>query len=161
MSQLGCSRFNFPGASHTRFGHALGVYFLITFLFQTNKAVSQEINCCDQELIAISGLLHDLGHGPFSHAFERLEDPDGNCSFSHTTLTVALIKDEKTKVHQVLRKFGVGVDDVVSLLMKKHSSSRPLLQKYATLISGQFDYDRLDYLLRDSYFAGVDYGYVD
>lgn len=161
ISQLGCSRFNFPGAVHTRFSHSLGVYFLITFLFRTNKVVTQEISCCEQELIAVSGLLHDLGHGPFSHAFERLEGIKGKYSFFHTTFTVALIRDNKTIVNKVLRRFKVNVGDVITILTKKPVSSSPLLLKYASLVSGQFDCDRLDYLLRDSYFAGVDYGYVD
>jgi HD superfamily phosphohydrolase len=139
----------FACAEHSRFIHSLGVYELANRLLN-NPSVVKLFSEREQVLLLASCLLHDLGHGAFSHAFES------TFKVNHEKIGARIIQ-ENPEIRQILdgvdSKFAVDVSQVI---LKE--SQYPLIEK---LVSGQIDVDRLDYLRRDAYFTGVSYGYVD
>ncbi|AOG61065.1 HD superfamily phosphohydrolase [Spiroplasma helicoides] len=147
--QLGGSQFVFPGACHTRFSHCIGVYHIIN-KFLDNKEISSHINSKDQLTVKIAGLLHDIGHGPFSHSFEKIAS-----SQPHEKYTVDIILGD-TNINKVLAKNGVSPEEVASVILGNHKNNI-----INSLISSQLDADRLDYLLRDSIYTGVNYANLD
>lgn len=146
IKQLGLSYCIFPSATHTRFSHSLGVYE-VTRKFIDNI---QNVSLKDRKVILAAALLHDLGHGPNSHAFEVYT----NCS--HEEFTKKIIESPKTQINKILRKNDVDPKAVTSIFSKKTSSD---WKHY--LVSSQIDADRLDYLLRDSKFTNATYGLID
>jgi HD superfamily phosphohydrolase len=153
ISQLGLSQFTYPGATHSRFSHCLGVYHLM------NQCVEHlERTCGDsvfgpgqKDALLAAALLHDVGHAPFSHA---TEDIFGN----HEDRAVQIITDSDTDVHKVLTRRARTLPSRVAALIDKKGAA-PLWQK--SLISSQLDMDRLDYLRRDSLCSGAEYGNFD
>lgn len=151
IRQLGTASVTYPGGDHTRFSHSLGVYEVIRqvlLAFERNNYVWPHHL---DRLTMVSGLLHDVGHAAFSHALEPV------IGMRHERWSERIILDPATEVHQVLEKvypgFSAHVADVIS---KRYPN--PLV---VSLVSGQLDADRLDYLMRDSIFTGVDYGKFD
>jgi HD superfamily phosphohydrolase len=154
IKQLGAAQLVFQGAEHSRFCHSVGVAFLAKRIFDR---LAQDSNCPSdldldevRRVVLAAALLHDIGHGPFSHLFER--------TFSrkhHETWGAEIIENPDTQVHQVLKHHGL-IDSVTKILQKTY---QPRFAK--DIISSQFDADRLDYLLRDSYMTGVAYGRYD
>ncbi|WP_339025257.1 HD domain-containing protein [Spiroplasma endosymbiont of Agriotes lineatus] len=146
--QLGGGQFVFPSAVHNRFSHSLGVYYLIDKIFKNSSFdnVSNE----EKTLTKIAGLLHDLGHGPFSHSFEKVSP------INHEQWTIAIIQNEQSQINQVLKAFNIDVQAVCQIIVKNHPNKILL-----SLVSSQLDCDRMDYLLRDSYYTGVEYGNFD
>ncbi len=146
--QLGGGQFVFPSAVHNRFSHSLGVYYLIDKIFRNSSFdnVSNE----EKTLTKIAGLLHDLGHGPFSHSFEKVSP------INHEQWTIAIIQNEQSQINQVLKAFNIDVQAVCQIIAKTHPNKIIL-----SLVSSQLDCDRMDYLLRDSYHTGVEYGNFD
>lgn len=146
--QLGGGQFVFPSAVHNRFSHSLGVYYLIDKIFRNSSFdnVSNE----EKTLTKIAGLLHDLGHGPFSHSFEKVSP------INHEQWTIAIIQNEQSQINQVLKAFNIDVQAVCQIIAKTHPNKILL-----SLVSSQLDCDRMDYLLRDSYHTGVEYGNFD
>ena len=151
VRQLGHAFLVYPGATHTRFEHALGAYHL------TRKALASleergELACVAEEdrlAVRLAALLHDIGHYPFSHALEEAGFP------SHETLGVA--KLDRGELGERLREIGgPGFPARVGALITKQSPS-PL----QGLISGSLDLDKIDYLSRDAFMCGVPYGTVD
>lgn len=159
ISQLGGAQIAFPSATHTRFTHSLGVYHVLTRVLNqigNNELISDK----EKLIIKIAGLLHDLGHGPFSHSFEGVTNfnNDSKYQFSHEFYTCAIIGDETTEVNQILKKYHINANDIINIIKKDHKKC----PKYQIqLISSQLDCDRIDYLIRDCYFTGVDYGSID
>lgn len=159
ISQLGGAQIAFPSATHTRFTHSLGVYHVLTRVLNqigNNKLISEK----EKLIIKIAGLLHDLGHGPFSHSFEGVTNfnNDSKYQFSHEFYTCAIIGDETTEVNQILKRYHINANDIINIIKKDHKKC----PKYQIqLISSQLDCDRIDYLIRDCYFTGVDYGSID
>ncbi len=159
ISQLGGAQIAFPSATHTRFTHSLGVYHVLTRVLNqigNNKLISEK----EKLIIKVAGLLHDLGHGPFSHSFERVTNfnNDSKYQFSHEFYTCAIIGDETTEVNQILKKYHIDANEIINIIKKDHKKC----PKYQIqLISSQLDCDRIDYLIRDCYFTGVDYGSID
>lgn len=159
ISQLGGAQIAFPSATHTRFTHSLGVYHVLTRVLNqigNNKLISEK----EKLIIKIAGLLHDLGHGPFSHSFEGVTNfnNDSKYQFSHEFYTCAIIGDKTTEVNQILKKYHINANDIINIIKKDHKKC----PKYQIqLISSQLDCDRIDYLIRDCYFTGVDYGSID
>ena len=154
IKQLGLAYLVFPSAQHSRFEHAIGVLHL------TDRLVSKTAFSKDEKvrtMVRIAGLLHDLGHPPFSHTTEVLL-PERK---SHEDVTRRIILE--TEIYDILRK-EVGLDhgDVEALvritLGEPASEEERLL---SSLITGQFGSDRLDYLRRDAFFCGVSYGLFD
>ena len=157
IKQLGLGDYIFPGAVHTRFSHSLGCSYVAS-------QIAHKIGLADEErqLVMIACLLHDMGHGPFSHAFEGIFQ---HKFIHHEDWTPYFLNDYKTEKffaaynklnprhHLSEEKFHLIVD----MIMHKPVAKRVL----ADIVSSQLDADRLDYLLRDSHFCGVRYGEFD
>ncbi|WP_036709416.1 HD domain-containing protein [Paenibacillus pinihumi] len=151
IRQLGTSYLTFHGAEHSRFSHSLGVYEI------TRKIISQferhGYSDWPQEEKWVSlcaALLHDLGHGPFSHSIEQVFD------MHHEGWTCRFLLED-TEVNRVLRRVSDDFPErVASVICKNYD--KPIV---VSLVSSQMDADRMDYLLRDAYFTGVNYGTFD
>ncbi len=154
IHQLGVSNLTYPGADHNRFAHTLGVVHLMQHVFNHlgNTNDDARISEARQPLLA-AALLHDVGHGPYSHLFEPCLGID------HEDWSIKIIEDESTEVNRVLRKRNPNYPDQVAGLIRKDDSKYPTWQK--ALISSQLDVDRIDYLRRDSLFTGAGYGHFD
>ena len=150
IKQLGGTYMVFHTAEHSRFSHSLGVYEIarkiIRALMHRGTILSE-----DERLLVLSAaLLHDLGHGPFSHSFESV------FSVRHELFTERIIM-ENTEVNRVLEAYQKGFATKVRDVINK-TYPNPLI---ISIISSQLDADRLDYLLRDAYFTGAPYGEID
>lgn len=152
IKQLGLTYLAFPTTEHSRFMHSVGVYYLVTQLLDVLEAkTGQAFEVKDRLALQIACLLHDLGHGPFSHTSEEF------FGFNHEDYTIKIIEDKDTEVNKVLTHYGESIiEEVVSFIEKTHHN--PVLN---SILSGTIDVDRMDYLMRDSYFAGVSYGEID
>lgn len=154
IHQLGVSNFTYPGADHTRFAHSLGVTHLMQLVLEHLERVSdaEKIRNARQALLAIA-LLHDVGHGPYSHLFEPCLGID------HEHWSIAVIRDESSRVHRVLKQQSAYLPSHVADLIDSNNTTHPAWQR--ALMSSQLDVDRLDYLRRDSLFSGAGYGHFD
>lgn len=139
IKQLGFTNLIYPGANHTRFEHSIGTLFLADKLSK-RLGFDEEI----QQLLRICGLLHDIGHAPFSHVTERVLKED------HETITKQIIKNSSI-TDKLSQKFDPQL--ITNIIDGKTS--------YGKIISGDLDVDRMDYLKRDSYYTGVAYGVID
>lgn len=149
IRQLSGVQMVYHGAEHSRFSHSLGVYHNAN-KFLNVPDLKAILSQREQLLFLAAALLHDIGHGPYSHAFE------GVFNVNHEVLGARIITENKE-----LRKILDEVDDmfaldVAGIILKK--GKYPILEQ---LISSQLDVDRLDYLLRDAYFTGTSYGNID
>ena len=139
IKQLGFTNLVYPGANHTRFEHSIGTLFL------ANK-LSERLNldCEKIELLRICGLLHDIGHSPFSHVSEKA------LTHKHETVTKEIIKSSP-------------ISDIINEKFNPKTIAKIIDGKtiYGPIISGDLDVDRMDYLIRDSYYTGVAYGIID
>ena len=152
IKQLGTTQYTFHGAEHSRFSHSLGVYELarkICDRFLRN--FPEEWDDSERLVTLCAALLHDIGHGPFSHTFEKMFKTD------HEKFTTDIILDEKTEVNQVLRRVSPDFPNEVASVITKEYPNPQVVQ----LISSQIDADRMDYLQRDAYYTGVTYGNFD
>ncbi|ATZ16959.1 HD superfamily phosphohydrolase [Williamsoniiplasma luminosum] len=146
--QLGGTALAYPGATHTRFSHSIGVYHILTLFFESNDL--SQISEKDQKLVLLAGLMHDVGHGPFSHSFEKIN------AEKHEKYSGYIIKNPNGNILKILNKYQIDPNDVVSIIEGTHPNKILNL-----LVSSQLDADRLDYLKRDSYNCGVDYATLD
>ena len=144
IKQLGLTSFVYPGANHSRFQHCLGALYLMDMALKTLKSKNVGISPEEEEAALIAILLHDIGHGPFSHALEA----DIISGISHEDLSLLLME----KLNET---FKGRLDLAIEIF--KGSYTRKFLHE---LIAGQMDMDRLDYLRRDSFFTGVIEGSV-
>ena len=183
LKQMGFAYLSFPGANHTRFGHSIGTMHVADQLFlfashsvpdELRKNNFQFLRC--RIAVRIAALLHDFGHPPFSHAMEsgfkkhpdllavsesdleKIELTDELKSifenprkYSHEIFTKVLIEEDE-EIREILKEIGLHVTDV-SRLAVGESSLEPF-GLFRELISGDFDADRIDYLLRDNYYTG-------
>ena len=150
IRQLGGDFQVYPTAEHSRFSHSLGVYEIVRRMVTEIKSLSVELSEYDKICVMLAGLLHDVGHGPFSHAFEHVT------KHSHENYTAKIILGE-TELNQVLTEVSPRLpEDIVSII--EHNHPNDILNQ---IISGQLDADRMDYLLRDSYFSATSYGQFD
>lgn len=164
IHQLSCEYLVFPTATHTRFSHSIGTYYvmkrLIAHFTKELKKLGYEVKEDDKNLAYVAALLHDIGHGPFSHTFEKIFNIQ-----SHEKWTLDIISDKSTKLHQkIVEQYGqVFVDRLISIISKsyKDDEKSQIFSIIATLVSSQTDADRMDYLLRDSYFTSVNNGNYD
>lgn len=159
VRQLGLTSLVFPGAEHSRFAHAIGAAHVMVRL-QRRVRDRQELlppeRRLDEEAARDSlaaALLHDVGHGPFSHLFEEVT-PEGR---RHEAWTVDTLCDPGTEIHRALEGISAGMADRVASLVK----GTHRLGWLARAVSGTLDVDRCDYLLRDSHMTGVRYGLYD
>ncbi|MCA0985428.1 HD domain-containing protein [Halobacillus yeomjeoni] len=149
VKQLGTSYLTFHGAEHSRFNHSLGVYEIVRRIIENFKDRPNWDH--EERLLCLSAaLLHDLGHGPFSHSFEKVFKLD------HEYFTQAILLGD-TEVNQVLRKVEPEFPKKVADVINKTYPNKLVV----SLISSQIDADRMDYLQRDAYFTGVSYGHFD
>lgn len=159
IRQLGLTSLAYPGADHTRFAHAVGSAFVMTRFVRRLQGIHEALPfwqrlTTERARDAVSAaLLHDLGHGPFSHLFEEAlpETP------KHEEWTSRILLDPSTEVHRVLAESDPGLPSRVNELV--HGRHR--LTYLAHTVSGTFDVDRCDYLLRDAHATGVEYGTFD
>lgn len=154
IHQLGVSNFTYPGADHTRFAHSLGVTHLMKKALDHLESISEKakIKKARQALLA-TALLHDVGHGPFSHLFEPC------LGINHEQWSIAVIRDEKSTVNQVLKREDHYLSGHVADLIDSDNTNHPAWQR--ALMSSQLDVDRMDYLRRDSLYTGAGYGHFD
>lgn len=139
VKQLGFISLIYPGANHSRFEHSIGTMHLASKL-----ADQLELSRDDKDLVRIAGLLHDAGHGPFSHVSEAV------LGVNHEEITAFVI--EKTSIHDKLsEKFDTK--EIIDIINGEG--------KLGPIISGDLDMDRMDYLIRDSHYTGVAYGVID
>jgi HD superfamily phosphohydrolase len=159
VRQLGLASLAYPGADHTRFSHAIGTAFVMTQFIERIRAVHEELPFWQRltterarDALA-AALLHDLGHGPFSHLFEEAM-PDGP---THEEWSRRIIRDSSTDVNRILCAYDPALPGRVAELV----SGQHELAYLARAVSGSFDVDRCDYLLRDAHSTGVRYGWFD
>ncbi len=154
LRQLAGSEYVYPGANHTRFEHSLGVMFLAGNVLQ-NPYISRVVSDEEVDVCRVSALLHDIGHGPFSHVFEHLLLKD--LKKTHEDMTAWLI--EKSEVADILSKMGFAPQEVAALAVGKlHKKDRAFLDQ---IISSGVDVDKMDFILRDTYHTGAEYGFID
>ena len=150
IRQLGGDFQVYPTAEHSRFSHSLGVYEIVRRMVTEVKSLCVELTEYEKVCVMLAGLLHDVGHGPFSHAFEHITN------HSHEEYTAKIILDN-TELNAILRAVSEKLPlDIVSII--QHTHENDILNQ---IVSGQLDADRMDYLLRDSYFTATSYGQFD
>lgn len=166
----------YPGAMHTRFEHSLGVMHVATAMFDGIVNSSRDI--LERELhfdssglerhrvlVRLTALLHDVGHSPFSHAAEELfpEVEGENRRYEHEEYSAAIIREklrDAIENHQLNRtNYNIKADDIANLLEGSSEAGEAMI--WRDIVTGQMDADRMDYLLRDSLHAGVQYGRFD
>jgi HD superfamily phosphohydrolase len=161
IKQMGLTEFIFPSATHNRFSHSLGAGYVAYKIIQSigyDKDPSKELAA---KYAIIGALLHDIGHGPFSHLFEHLfkndEKGKNDRAISHEDWT------QEMDVLNRLEAHGIEKDKLLQMIRGEYQSDPAMgeLNIAAQIISSQLDADRLDYLLRDSYHCGVKYGLID
>ncbi|UHA75348.1 HD domain-containing protein [Paenibacillus sp. 481] len=151
IRQLGTSFFTFHGAEHSRFSHSLGVYEITRRIISQFERNQYEDWPQDEQLVVLcAALLHDVGHGPFSHSIEEAFD------MNHEDWTCRIILGN-TEVNEVLKRVSPDFPDKIAAVIAKTYEK----QIVVNLVSGSLDADRMDYLLRDAYFTGVNYGTFD
>lgn len=170
IRQLGLAYFVYPSAEHSRFVHSLGVFNfarrMINQLLVRHDAerVIREALEKHSKTIKAAALLHDLGHGPFSHVFERVFDNPP--SMKHEQWTCEIVRDKETDIHEKLVGFGIDVNLLCALVWDKAHENYDNVDEVPhyfirDIVSSQLDADRMDYLLRDSLFTGARYGRYD
>lgn len=168
IKQLGFVYFAYPSANHTRFEHSIGVAFLakrfVEKIISTEERVLSIYSGKDYDLLKnfynqinedrhitiIAALLHDIGHGPFSHVFERIT------GISHEDWTREIILGN-TNINRLLKEFNPSYPQKICSLLTSPDTTTPSAQ----IIAGQMDVDKMDYLLRDSHMTGSGYGKYD
>ncbi len=163
IKQLGLAHLVFPGAHHSRLEHSLGAYYLAEQAAKHLKLTQDEHNH-----VVIAALLHDIGHGPFSHTLESiLLDKFG---VDHIDLTELLISGKTTifteneqdiipttPVYELLKNHGIPHKHIINIIRGSYIDAPYLSQ----LLSSTIDVDQLDYLIRDAHYTGVAYGLID
>lgn len=149
IRQLGTTFFTFHGAEHSRFNHSLGVYEIVRRIIEIFQGREHWDN--SERLLCLSAaLLHDVGHGPFSHSFEKVFHLD------HEDWTRKIIIGD-TEINKVLKKVSDDFPTKVAEVIAKTYENKLVV----SLISSQIDADRMDYLQRDAFYTGVSYGHFD
>ncbi|GEK29165.1 HD domain-containing protein [Furfurilactobacillus siliginis] len=158
VKQLGVTAEVFHGAEHSRFGHSLGVYEIARRICDNFAADYPSVTPDDglwnddERLVTLcAALLHDIGHGAYSHTFEHIFHTD------HEAITMQILTSPNTEVNKVLRRVSPEFPQQVASVIN-HTYPNP---QVVQIISSQLDADRMDYLLRDAYFTGADYGRFD
>ncbi len=159
IRQLGFAHLVFPGAEHSRFGHVLGAMELAGRVYDAVALRSEGVldpdrRSLSRRLVRAAALLHDIGHAPFSHSAEELFEG----GIDHEQMTGLLLETEE--LGKIFDRWGEGLEPqaVIGLLSEPAGATEKLLSQ---IVSGELDVDKMDYLLRDSLFCGVQYGSYD
>jgi HD superfamily phosphohydrolase len=150
IKQLGLGLYTYQGAEHSRFTHSLGAFHLMTRVldrFEERYSINPE----DRIAARAAALLHDVGHGPFSHVMEKV------LNFHHERWTVKVLLSSETEIGELLRSHSPELPTKVAAIIEGKFKPAALAQ----LVSSQLDVDRMDYLLRDSLMTGAKYGIYD
>lgn len=170
IRQLAIVNLLFPCAEHTRFSHCLGTFHImgriIEYFEKEFENINMTIDSRDKEVALAAALLHDIGHGPFSHTFEEICSHKG---MNHELWTIRIITDRSTNLNKVLvENFDKDFPNDVATLIDKSSYKQNYSDKgidlsfvLSSLVSSQIDADRMDYILRDAIYTGVSYGKID
>ena len=156
IKQLGACEYVFPGATHNRFSHSIGVYFLARKLIHHIKNNQPELNITDDDIesIEIAGLCHDLGHGPFSHLFDNycLKKHNKNLD-QHEYRSIAIL-DLISKKYNI----QINLDKIKNMIIPNCNDTNYLYNIVSNPISG-LDVDKFDYIARDTFFIGLEYSF--
>ncbi len=150
IRQLGLAHFAYQGAEHSRFTHSLGVLHLATRILAKLKS-KYKISQGDKTAVQVAALLHDIGHGAFSHVLETIQD------FHHEEFSIEAVLSRETDVGKLLYQHSEELPQKVADIISGKFQPMALAQ----LVSSQLDVDRMDYLLRDSLMTGAKYGIYD
>jgi HD superfamily phosphohydrolase len=154
LRQLAGSEYVYPGANHTRFEHCVGVMYLAGKVTE-NPNLSRIVSDEEADIIRLSGLLHDVGHGPFSHVFEQLLIRD--LEKTHEDITSWIIAN--SEINDKIAKAGFNPDEVSKLAVGK--LHKPGKAFWDQIISSGVDVDKQDFIVRDTYHTGAEYGFID
>lgn len=163
IRQLGVSEFVFPGATHTRFAHSLGVYHNARRLLNVlRELLGKKFDKDCARIAALAALLHDIGHGPFSHAFENarktlLGENWDDDRHKHEAFSAGLITSEASQIRKELKDVDTTLPDEIAKLLRANDPA----SIYHAVVSSSFDADRLDYLERDRLMTGTKIGAID
>ncbi|MDF9866525.1 HD superfamily phosphohydrolase [Bacilli bacterium PM5-3] len=151
IHQLGGTYMVFPSAEHSRFTHSLGVYNIVKRIINEVEGIKEHLEN-ERNIIVLlcAGLLHDIGHGPYSHAFEDVFNSN------HEEKTIEIITKDTT-INKILSSYDPTIAKEIASIISKTHPNKIMIQ----VISSQVDADRMDYLLRDAYNCGVSYGNFD
>ncbi len=153
LRQLAGSEYVYPGANHTRFEHSVGVMYLAGRVVE-NPNISEVVSEEEAEMVRIAGLLHDVGHGPFSHVFEHLLDKEEK---THEDMTQWIVKN--SELDTILERIGYDSEEVGRLAVGLlHKPGKTYLDQ---IISSAVDVDKQDFVVRDTYHTGAEYGFID
>ncbi len=157
IRQLGVAWLVYPSAEHSRFTHSIGVYCMSKRIIDSLEENSKgfNLNRREKKLVALAGLLHDIGHAPFSHAIETAIRNLGG-DFKHEDMSTKIILECEEIFSELSKHDKNFPEDVCRVIGNKYSNL-----SVASIVSSQFDADRIDYLLRDSYMTGANYGRFD
>ncbi|MCK4478331.1 HD domain-containing protein, partial [Candidatus Bathyarchaeota archaeon] len=154
LRQLAGAEYVYPGANHTRFEHSIGTMYLAQKLTE-NSNLSQYLSKEEAQTIHFAALLHDVGHGPFSHVFEHLLEKF--LDKTHEEMTVWIV--QKSELSDILEKAGYDAKTVAKLATGSlHLKGKMFMDQ---IIQSAVDVDKLDFIVRDSYHTGAEYGNVD
>ena len=154
LRQLAGSEYVYPGANHTRFEHCIGVMYLAGKAIE-NPNISGHVNDYESDATRIAALLHDVGHGPFSHVFEQLLIKD--LDKTHEDITSWII--EKSEISDKLKKMGFEPKEIGKLAVGKlRKPGKAFLDQ---VISSAVDVDKQDFIVRDTFHTGAEYGFID
>lgn len=156
IHQLGVSYLTYPGADHNRLAHSLGVVHLMQQAIRHLTTIEKDAHVSRSfEPLLAAALIHDVGHGPFSHLFE----PCLGIDHEVWSKKIILCEDKDSNIHRTLKEVDSTLPKIVADLIDKENVEQPSWMRY--LLSSQLDMDRLDYLRRDSLFTGAGYGHFD
>ena len=154
LRQLAGSEYVYPGANHTRFEHCVGVMYLAGKVVE-NPNISKVVSDGEFDMARVAGLMHDVGHGPFSHVFEQLLIKD--LEKTHEDLTSWII--EKSELSDKIAKMGYNPEELGKLAVGKlHKQGKAFLDQ---IISSAVDVDKQDFIVRDTFHTGAEYGFID
>ena len=159
IRQLGFSYLVYPGANHTRFEHSLGTYHLMNVLLDT-LGVSKE----EEKELLVASLIHDVGHGPYSHATESvIKKITGRSHEDVEDVIFEPMKEknkEATTIAEVLEEHRMDKRKIMGYIKGERAEYGGEME-FSKILNGEIDVDKMDYLVRDSYYTGVAYGVVD
>jgi uncharacterized protein len=157
IKQLGPAELVFPSATHTRFAHCVGVFHTARQLIKIiEREIGKEYQKRRAEVAVLAALLHDVGHGPLSHAFEAVQR-ERDRKKKHETWSAEIIRSRRGAIYRLLEAYRPGLSEQIAKLLNSDDPA----DIYHAVVSSSFDADRLDYLQRDRLMTGTHAGAID